>query len=172
MSDSTFSLPPAFLLVNGFFGTIDRNLTLVRSSLGEAFVIVFRSLFPKRKGQLTGAPPVRRMKTYSAQSGYVYQYFYEGHRSYTGTGDNGMEYVFSISPDRKNWHACSVFLSNAAVNDWEKDRERRLTSTERYAVAKLALFQAFDDRVSPAHMHEAVRVRRADLDAIVDTLGL
>jgi hypothetical protein len=133
---------------------------------------VFRSLFPKRKAPLTGAPAVRRMKTYSAQSGYVYQYFYEGHRNYAGTGENGMEYVFNISPDRKNWHPCSVFLSDAAVNDWESDRGRRLTSTERYAVAKLALFQAFDDRVSPAHMHDAVRVRRADLDGIVDTLGL
>jgi len=111
------------------------------------------------------------MKTYSAQSGYVYQYYFEGHRPQT-TGESGVEYVFRISPDRKTWHATGVLVSDHAVAEWEAAHDRALSSTERYAVAKLALFQAFDERDAPARMKEDVCVRRADLDAIIETLGL
>jgi hypothetical protein len=134
--------------------------------------MVFRSLFGKKKPELTGAPAVRRMKTYSAASGYVYQYFYEGHRPRATAGESGVEYVFQISPDRKTWHATGVFVSDESIRDWEAAHERTLSSTERYAVAKLALFQAFDERRTPAHMKEEVCVRRADVDGIIETLGL
>ena len=98
------------------------------------------------------------MKTYSAQSGYVYQYFYEGYRAAEGH-ESGQEYVFSISSDRKNWRDATVFLADEALRGWETAQQRTLTSTERYAVAKLALFQAFDERLTPAAMNDAVRVR-------------
>ena len=112
------------------------------------------------------------MKTYSSDSGYVYQYFYEGHRPYSGGGESGVEHVFSISPDRKNWHHTGVFLSDEALRGWEKAHNRSLNSTERYAIAKLALFHAFDDRPAPALIKEDVRVRLADVDGIVEALGL
>ena len=41
---------------------------------------MFRSLFSRKDEPLAGAPPVRRLKTYSARSGYVYQYRYQGSR--------------------------------------------------------------------------------------------
>ena len=41
---------------------------------------MLRNFFTKKPLPLTGAPAVRRLKSYSAQSGYVYQYFYEGQR--------------------------------------------------------------------------------------------
>ena len=115
---------------------------------------------------------MRRMKTYSAQSGYVYQYFFDGHRPRTAAGENGVEYVFRISADRKTWHPTGVLVSDQAVAGWESAHDRTLSSTERYAVAKLALFQAFDERPTPAHLKEDVCVRLADLDAIIETLGL
>jgi hypothetical protein len=133
---------------------------------------VFRSLFSKKKAPLTGAPPVRRLKTYSAQSGYVYQYYYEGHREYRAGDDRGVEFVFSVSSDRKAWHPTSVLISEPAVRGWEQAHERELTLTERYAIAKLALFQAFDERPEPALMRDEVRVRHADVDGIIETLGL
>jgi len=49
---------------------------------------------------------------------------------------------------------------------------RELSPTERYAIAKIALFQAFDERPLPAQMKDEVRVRQADVDAIVETLDL
>ena len=111
------------------------------------------------------------MKTYSAQSGYVYQYFYEGHRAFRA-GENGTEFVFSISADRKNWTSVSVLLSFTALETWEKSNARGLSATEHYAIAKLALFQAFDERAKPELMKQEVRIRAADVEAIVETLGL
>jgi hypothetical protein len=133
---------------------------------------VWKDLFSKKSKPLSGSPPVRRMKTYSAQSGYVYQYFYEGHRPYGSGEDGGVEFVFSVSADRKSWHAAGVFVAEAVLHAWEAAHARQLSSTERYAIAKLALFQAFDERATPALMREDVRVRAADVDAIVETLDL
>ena len=112
------------------------------------------------------------MKTYSAQSGYVYQYFYEGHRGYDGGGDEGIEFVFTVSADRKSTYETSVLVSVPAVRAWEQAHERELSDTERYAVAKMALFQAFDERPDPAQMRDEVRVRTADIEGIMETLGL
>jgi len=133
---------------------------------------VFRRFFSKKSAPLTGAPAVRRLKTYSAQSGYVYQYFYEGQRPLPAGAAAGVEFVFNLSADRKTWRPTSVVLSDAAIHAWEQAHARRLNSTERYAVAKIALFQAFDERPAPALMKDPVRVRPADVEAIVETLGL
>ena len=133
---------------------------------------MFRRFFTKPKAPLTGAPAVRRMKTYSAQSGYVYQYVYEGQRAAEEAGERMVEFVFHIAGDRKTWNDLSVLLSIAAIESWEKANARELSATERYAIAKIALFQAFDERSAPAQMREHVRVRIADIDGIVETLGL
>jgi hypothetical protein len=133
---------------------------------------VFRSFFSKKKAPLSGAPTVRRMKTYSAQSGYVYQYFYEGHRDYRAGAEDGVEFVFTVSSDRKAPHETSVLVSNPAIRAWEQHHGRELSLTERYAVAKIALFQAFDERPDPAQLRDEVRVRNADVEGIVETLGL
>lgn len=133
---------------------------------------MFRRLFSKKKPPLAGAPAVRRMKTYSAQSGYVYQYFYDGHRQFQSGADSGTEFVFQISADRKTWAGLSVLVSASALAAWEKTSGRELSGTERYAIAKIALFQAFDERAGPGQMRDEVRVRNADIDGIVETLGL
>src|SRR5271169_238274 len=118
-----------------------------------------RKLGTKGQTPLTGAPAVRRLKTYSAASGYVYQYFYEGHR--------GTEYVFQVSADRRTYSPVSVLLSDAALGA----SPRELSSTEQYAVAKMSLFQAFDRRAAPGEMNEPIRVEPADLEAITGQLG-
>src|SRR5689334_2448492 len=123
--------------------------------------------FRQKSQPLTGAPAVRRQKTYSAQSGYVYQYFYEGHRP--ASPERGTEYVFSVSPDRKSSLSVSVFISDAAMAAWQEESGRTLSGTERYAVAKMALFQAFDERESPEAVRAAVRVGPADVRALLET---
>src|SRR4051794_774982 len=100
------------------------------------------------KAPLTGAPAVRRLKTYSAQSGYVYQYFYTGQRPYRDGPESGTEFVFDISADRKTSHAISVFVGDTAAQAWEETHGRTLIGNERYAIAKMALFQAFDERAT------------------------
>lgn len=142
------------------------------NALISGLVIVFGKFFSKKETPLTGAPPVRRLKTYSAQSGYVYQYCYEGQRPLVAAGESGVEFVFSVSADRKNWRPSRVLLGEGAVAAWEAAHARRLSTTERYAIAKMALFQAFDERTTPALMKDDIRVRHADVEAIVETLGL
>jgi hypothetical protein len=133
---------------------------------------VFGKLFFRKSAALTGAPPVRRLKTYSAQSGYVYQYYYEGHRPFRAGSESGTEFVFSVSADRKTWRPSNVRIGDGAASRWEAAHARELSTTERYAIAKMALFQAFDERPTPSLMKEDVLVRNADVDAIVETLGL
>ena len=126
-----------------------------------------------RKPQpLTGAPAIRRQKTYSGQSGYVYQYYYEGHRPYKRERNNGTEYVFNVSADRNTSIAVSVLVSDTALEDWQSRHGRTLYASERYAIAKMALFQAFDERPEPATMDADVHVRAADVEAILITLGI
>ena len=106
-------------------------------------------LFEGRAGappRLRGAPAVRRQKTYSAQTGYVYQYYYEGYRESKRGEARGCEYVFHVSADRKTSFPLTVFLPAAAVQGWERGHGRPLSATEQYAAAKMALFQTFDER--------------------------
>jgi len=132
----------------------------------------FFSKFSKTKAPLTGAPAIRRMKTYSAESGYVYQYFYEGQREVRTGAEGGAEYVFQVSANRKDWRHTSVLVEHASLVAWQEANGRQLSSTERYAIAKLALFQAFDERPTPAGTSAQIRVRPADVDGILERLGL
>lgn len=125
-----------------------------------------------RKPPLAGAPPVRRQKTYSAESGYVYQYYYEGYRSFGSGAERGIEYVFDVSADRKTSTAVSVFLAEASLVPWHGRHGRELAAVERYAVAKLALFHAFDERAHPRLMKQPVRVRAADVEGILAALDI
>ena len=133
---------------------------------------LFEKLFRKKSAPLTGAPPVRRQKTYSAQSGYVYQYYYEGHRPFRREGEAGAEFVFDVSADRKTSGPVSVFVNDEAVRSWEQKHGRALAATELYATAKMALFQAFDERAHPGLMKQDIGVRAADMEAILEGLGI
>ena len=44
--------------------------------------------------------------------------------------------------------------------------------SERHAIAKMALFQAFDERSQPTEMRHPVRLRPADVNAILENLGI
>jgi hypothetical protein len=132
---------------------------------------VFWKLFT-RKSQLTGAPSSRRIKTYAAQSGYVYEYFYRGHRKQRREGEEHVEYVFAASAGRERPLSLSVFLPDSAVASWESANNRLLSATEKYALAKLALFRSFDERPSPAHMTTGLTIHLAEVEAFASTLGL
>ena len=133
--------------------------------------MAFTNPFKRKPSPLTGAPAVRRMKTYSAQTGYVYQYYYQGQRPFLSGGESGLEFVFEISSDRKAWNLISVRAADSAIRSWEQTHRRELSSTERYAVAKMALFQAFDER-PVSQMKDEILIRPADLQLILETLDL
>src|SRR5437660_11652418 len=95
---------------------------------------------------------VRRVKSYSAADGYVYQYyFFEGNRAQRH-GRPGGEFTYVISADRRSAVAFRLFVRQSALDAWADRNGRSLTSSEEYAVAKMRLWQAFAEpavRVPP-----------------------
>ena len=122
----------------------------------------------RRKKPLTGTPAVRRQKTYSAMSGYAYQYSYEGQREVK----EGIEYVFDVSADRKTSFPLSIVVRSKALAQWEQSHERALESNERYAIAKFALFRAFDETESPKGLLRPVNVDARQVEELLESLGL
>jgi hypothetical protein len=123
---------------------------------------VFRDWFSRKDAPLTGAPAVRRIKHYSAEIGYAYEYRYEGQRPY---GDAGVEYVFRFRGGPKEWRRTGVLVADACLGG------RDTSSTERYAIAKLALLEAFD-AAAPDQVPERVDVTASQAAAICERLGL
>jgi hypothetical protein len=90
---------------------------------------------------------IRRMKTYTGEQGYVYQYYFVGKRAaaISGNSSPSTEYVFDVTADRKTMFAVSVFLPDSALQQWSVVHRRTLTDAEQYAAVKVRLFQAFDE---------------------------
>ena len=120
---------------------------------------------------LTGARPGARMKSYSAMSGYVYQYVFIGQRAARRERRGGMEYAFAVCHDRKTHHQVWVFVADESVAAWSADNGRELTNSERYGVAKMALRNAFDER-TPANILEPIAPGPEDVRAILEELDV
>jgi hypothetical protein len=121
-----------------------------------------------KREPLTGAPAIRRHKTYSAESGYVYQYQYSGSRAIP----DGREYVFMATAARCAEFPVTVVLHDAALEPWERRHRRALTAPERFAVAKLSMKRAFDERESPDLMRDTVEPASDAVDEILTMLGV
>jgi len=136
--------------------------------------VIFDRLFRRKPvpPPLRGAPPVRRQKTYSAETGYVYQYFYQGYRPAAGAGRRGNEYVFQVSSDRKSAFPMTVFLPDAALDAWQQAHGRALSPTEQYAAAKMALFQAFDGRADLGPPSAGVEIDPASIQTLLEPLEI
>src|SRR3977135_3276110 len=79
---------------------------------------------------------VRRVKSYSAATGYVYQYyFYEVEKARRGNS-SGTEYVYMVSVDRQRVFPVRIFVRQDALEIWSAQSGQQLTGTEDYAVAK------------------------------------
>ncbi|MGB7495638.1 MAG: hypothetical protein WBR26_09295 [Candidatus Acidiferrum sp.] len=102
---------------------------------------------------------VRRIKSYSAANGYVYQYcFYEVNRVHNENGPAG-EFIYAISADRKTTFGLRILVQQFALESWGQVNGRPLTSSEEYAIAKMRLFQAFDAGEVPLTAEAAAEVR-------------
>jgi hypothetical protein len=112
--------------------------------------------------------PVRRLKTYTAQTGLVYQYVFVGKRRALPHEPASTEYIFDVSPDRKLKYSVSVFILDDATAAWAESHGRRLLDAEEYAAAKMRLLAAFDDIED---MLEQGRRLITDSGALEDLLG-
>jgi hypothetical protein len=119
---------------------------------------------------------VRRVKSYSAADGFVYQYyFFEGKRAQRG-GTPGGEFTYVVSVDRQTAFPFKIFVEQSALEAWAGQNGRPLSSSEEYAVAKMRLFRAFDDGVVQANPQgqppREVVVNAANLEDLLGQLGI
>ncbi len=119
---------------------------------------------------------VRRVKSYSAADGYVYQYyFFEGNRAQRN-GNPGGEFTYAISVDRQSAFRFKIFVHQSAMEAWAKQNGRSLSSSEEYAVAKMRLFQAFDEgvvkRTAQGQSEVEVAVDDSNLETLLEQLGI
>jgi hypothetical protein len=117
--------------------------------------------------------PTRRMKTYTSQSGYVYQYYFVGKRDAVAGEPEGpaVEFVFDVTPDRKTMYAVSVFLKPEALATWSARYSRPLSEPEQYAAAKMRLLAGFDE-MGKLQEHVRLRVDAANIEDLLGGIGL
>jgi hypothetical protein len=118
---------------------------------------------------------VRRLKTYTGETGYVYQYYFVGKRAALASEPEApaTEFVFDVSSDRKLTFAVSVFLRDDALAAWHQTHGRALVDAEQYAAAKMRLFRGFDEIdklledgrrlvIGPAEIEELLALLKVD----------
>ena len=118
--------------------------------------------------------PIRRLKTYTAQTGYVYQYYFVGKRPALNDDPEApaTEYIFDVTADRKTTFAVSIFLSPQALTTWSARRGRDLSEPERYAAVKLRLMQGFDEIVDMLHEGRRLRLDAELLFSLLESIGV
>ncbi len=90
----------------------------------------------------------RRYKTYAAETGISYQYFFDARRRVVrpeGQGP-GSDFIFVVTADQRPPFTLRVFISARALAAWRQAHGREIDSSEQYAAAKMRLFRAFDEQ--------------------------
>jgi hypothetical protein len=120
-----------------------------------------RNAFPLHQEEILVPRMGRRYKTYQAETGVTYQYFFDVRRSVVrpeGQGA-GSDFAFVLIADQRPPFVLRIFVAERALAAWRAAHGRDLTANEQYAVAKMRLFRAFD---------ELERLRDEPLALIVD----
>ncbi len=117
---------------------------------------------------------VRRVKTYTGETGYVYQYYFVGQRPALPQAAEGpaTEFVFDVTSDNKTTFAVSIFLRHDAVLAWAQLHGRALTDAEQYAAAKMRLLRGFDETLNMLEHGRRLLVNAALLDELLTGLGI
>jgi hypothetical protein len=117
---------------------------------------------------------VRRMKTYTGATGYVYQYYFVGKRDAI-PGDPAApatEFIFDVTADRKLMFAASIFMKPEALSAWQAAHGRALTDAEQYGAAKMRLFQGFDEIENFLEQGRRLVVDAANIEQLLEPLNL
>lgn len=119
---------------------------------------------------------VRRIKSYSAASGYVYQYCFFGVNRIPFEGNPAGEFTYAVSSDRKTTFPLRIIVLRSALDTWARTNGRALTSSEEYALAKMRLFQAFDEGAVPPGMQATgeapLLVDESNLESLLQMLNI
>ena len=117
---------------------------------------------------------VRRVKTYTAQTGYVYEYYFVGRRPALAEDPYApsAEFIFDVSADRKSIFAVSVFLPPQALKAYAEEHRRTLSDPEQYAAVKLRLLQGFDEIADMLGDGRRLILDAGALDALLASVGI
>lgn len=115
---------------------------------------------------------VRRIKTYSAENGYVYQYQFHEVKPGRIDGTDGTLYIYYVTADRKTMLPVRVFLRKNALGKWSTANGRTLNGTEEYAVAKMRLLQWLDEAEDFANSRPDLIVDEENVGALLEKLDL
>lgn len=114
------------------------------------------------------------MKTYTGETGYVYQYYFVGKREAIASDPEApaTEYVFDTTSDRKITFAVSIFLKPEAVRAWAGAHGRELTDSEQYAAAKMRLLRGFDEVENMREQGRRLVIDAGNIEAVLAPLAL
>jgi hypothetical protein len=116
----------------------------------------------------------RRYKSYAAETGVVYRYFFESRRSSVrpaGVGP-GSEYTFVLAADQGPPFVLRVFVSEKAVAAWHTAHGHLIDPSEQYALAKMKLFRAFDELENLREECLSLVVDESNLEELLAALDL
>lgn len=113
----------------------------------------------------------RRIKTYTAQSGYVYEYYFVGKRAAL-QAPSTTEYIFDVSNDRKITFSVSVFLTDEVLAQWAAAHGRRLSEAEQYAAVKMRLLRGFDEVADMLHEGRSLVLEVGSIEEFLGELGV
>ncbi len=115
---------------------------------------------------------LRRVKTYTAQTGLVYEYYFVGQREALTSEISATEYVFDVISDRRARYSVSVYVRRDGVEQWAAAHGRKLSAPEQYAAAKLRLQQGFDDIEDMLEEGRTLAVDANNIEEILAPLDL
>ena len=116
----------------------------------------------------------RRYKSYAAETGVVYRYFFESRRSLVrpaGIGP-GSDYTFVVTADQEPPFALRIFVSQRATEAWRDAHARELDPSEQYALAKMRLFRAFDELENLREESLSLVVDDTNVQGLLEALNL
>ncbi len=114
---------------------------------------------------------LRRVKTYTAQTGYVYEYYFVGQRPASGATP-ATEYIFDVISDRRARYSVTILVHDAAASAWASAHGRSLSAPELYAAAKLRLQQGFDDIPDMLTAGRILTIEPSNIEETLAPLGL
>jgi hypothetical protein len=109
---------------------------------------------------------VRRIKSYSAENGYVYQYQFQDVHPAQRDAAKGNEFIYYVSADRKTMFPIRIFVRREALDQWTEQTGRALS------VAKMRLFQALDEVADFATARPELTVDASNLPSLLERLDL
>ncbi len=128
---------------------------------------------PAANNRCMAKPQVaHRIKSYSAATGYVYQYCFVEVRPARRGFSAGTEYIYVVSVDRQENFPLAVFVRKSAVEKWSQRENLKLSGTEEYAIAKMRLFQAFDEVENLSTERPDLQVDDSNLSSLMEKLDL